>query len=137
MLIVQLLPAVTVGPHVVVSAKSVLGLIKIPFRLLIFRVASPIFLRVTTAGLLVVFIFWLPNETDIGFRLTFGAGITVCMIAVEVLVTKLPSPLYVAVMLSGPLSGRLDMLNVAWSGHGAVPQVLGLSVEVPIEDPLL
>src|SRR5579862_5423645 len=112
MLMVQLLPAATLDPQLFVWAKSVLGMIEIPFAL-IFSVASPILVSVTAAGLLVVFTFWLPNETDSGFKLTLGAGCTVCVIAGEVLVTKLPSPLYTAVMLSGPLSGSVDVLNVA------------------------
>jgi hypothetical protein len=136
MLIVQLLVGATVAPQLLVWAKSVLGLIVIPLAL-IFKVASPMFVRMTTAGLLVVFTFWLPNETDIGLRLTFGAGSTVCMIAGAVLVTKLPSPPYTTVILSGALSGRLDVFKVAWSAHGAVPQEVALSVPIPIEDPLL
>ena len=50
---------------------------------------------------------------------------------------KLVSPPYTAVMLSTAMSGRLDVLNVAWSGHGDVPQVGWLSIPVPIGDPLL
>src|SRR5712692_9991352 len=97
--------------------------------------ASPIFERVIFIPELVVFKFWLPNETDSGLKLTLGAGFTVCASAAEVLVTKLPSPPYTAVMLSVLVSGRLEMLNVPWSGHGGVPHEATLSVPVPIDDP--
>ena len=106
--IVQLFEAARLEPQVFVwMAKSVLGwVIEIPL-VLMFSGASPIFERVTVAGLLFIFTLRLPNETNSGLRLTLGDGSTVCVIAGEVLVTKLPSPLYTAVTLSGPLSGRL------------------------------
>jgi hypothetical protein len=134
--IVQLFVGATVEPQLFVWAKSVFGMIEIPLALM-FSVASPILIRVTVAGLLVVFTFWLPKETDCGLRLTLGAGCTVCVIAGDVLEKKLPSPLYTVVMLSGPLSGRLGVLNVARSGHGGVPHEAVLSAPVPINDPLL
>src|SRR5258708_39286198 len=134
--ILQLPPAARVEPQLFVWTKSVLGIIEMPL-VLMYKGASPMLLRVTVAGLLLVLTFWLPNETDIGLRLTLGAGCTVCLIAGEVPVTKLLSPPYNAVMLSGPLSGRLEVLNVAWSGHGGVPHEAALRVPVPICDPLL
>jgi hypothetical protein len=40
-------------------------------------------------------------------------------------------------MLSGPLSGRLEVLKVAWTGHGGGPQDETLNIPVPTCDPLL
>ena len=54
--------------------------------------ASPILVSVILIPELVVFTFWLPNETKRGLRLTMGVARTVWLIAGLVLPVKLLSP---------------------------------------------
>src|SRR5258708_1482002 len=74
-LIVQLCPAATLPPQVLVSTKSP-GLAPNIVMLESSRVAFPVLLRVTPCAALVVPTFWLANTILVGFRVTTGN--TVC-----------------------------------------------------------
>ena len=59
-LIVQLLPAATELPHVLVCAKS-LALVPVSARLVMFKAALPVLVSVTVWAVLVVLIVWFPK----------------------------------------------------------------------------
>ena len=82
-LIVQLLPAATELPHVLVWAKS-LALLPVRARLVILKVALPVLLRVAICAVLVAPTDWLPKARLVGERPSTGA--------VPVVAVSLPVP---------------------------------------------
>jgi hypothetical protein len=69
--IVQLSPAPSELPHVLVCSKS-LELVPVIVRLVMFRVALPVLLRVTPGDVLVTSMGWLPKPKLVVERLTMG-----------------------------------------------------------------
>ena len=82
-LIVQLLPAATELPHVLVWAKS-LALLPVRARLVILKAALPVLLRVAICAVLVAPTDWLPKARLVGERPSTGA--------VPVVAVSLPVP---------------------------------------------
>ena len=81
-LIVQLVPAATLAPQLLVCAKS-LALVPASARLVMLKVALPVLLRVTVCAVLVVLTAWLPKARLVGERPSTGAvpvpeRLTVC-----------------------------------------------------------
>ena len=72
-LIVQLAPAATELPHVLVCAKS-LALVPVSARLVMFKAALPVLVSVTVWAVLVVLIVWFPKARLPGAMLATGAG---------------------------------------------------------------
>jgi len=69
--IVHLAPAATEPPHVLLCSKS-LELVPVIVRLVMFRVALPVLLRVTLGDVLVTSMGWLPKPRLVVERLTRG-----------------------------------------------------------------
>jgi hypothetical protein len=72
-LTVQLAPAATLDPQLLVSAKS-LGFVPVIAMLVMLKAALPVLFRVTGWAALVVPAVWLAKERLAGERLTTGAG---------------------------------------------------------------
>jgi hypothetical protein len=72
-LILQLAPAATLDPHVLVCAKS-LAFVPVTAMLVMVRVALPLLVRVTAWAVLVVPTAWLENARLPVDRVTAGAG---------------------------------------------------------------
>jgi hypothetical protein len=96
--IVQLAPAATELPQVSASAKS-LASVPVKARLVIFKVALPVLVRVTVCAPLVVPTVWLENVKPAGAKLTAGAAAT----PVPVKVTVFGLSLTLSEMLRIPL----------------------------------
>jgi len=92
-LIVQLPPAATELPHVLVCAKS-LAFVPVTARLVMLKLAFPVLLRVMGCTALVVPRVWLPKVRLVAVRLTTGA------VPVPVRLTVCGLPLALSVMLT-------------------------------------
>jgi hypothetical protein len=130
----QLAPAATEAPHVLVSAKSPLAVM-----LVIVNAALPVLVSVTVCAALVVPMVWLAKVSEVGEKLTAGAG-TAAPVPVSVAVCGLPAVLStmlnVPVRVPAAVGLKVTLIVQLAPAATEVPQV-SLSAKSPVAEMLV
>jgi hypothetical protein len=134
-LITQLAPGPSVVVQVVDEMAKLVALVPVMVQVKLMRAPAPVLATVSACGELVLPTLVLPKFMLDGLRLTVGA-FTVCETLADVLVRKLPSPRYWAVIVLVPAVRKvIEQLPVATAPVHVSP-VLAVTLTFPVGVPL-